>query len=173
MEHADGALPFMTNTHPSDRSDTQPDTPMTGMQVYDRLRRWVLATDPRIVRRFWPAPADGGAPESIRPFCPVCGVTLRPGEPIQVAIQIPGGRASEALDAESLMTLLTDLPIAPGELWYTVCRPCLVDRPRALRDPWLTERLEALVEAALLDRLRTGESPRCREMRQRRRSISR
>ena len=167
----------MTPPHPSDRPDTQPDTqpdtPVTGMQVYDRLRRWVLATDSRIVRRFWPAPADGGGPESVRPFCPACGVTLPPGEPVQVAIHNPGGRASDAVDAESLMARLTDLPIGPGELWYTVCRPCLVDRPRTLRDPWLTERLESLVEEALLDRLRTGESPRCRELRQRRRSISR
>jgi hypothetical protein len=158
----------MSERHPSDL----PDTPVAGTQVYDRLRRWVLATDPRVVRAFWPAPADEGGPDSVCPYCPVCGVTLQHGASIQVAIQIPGGRDGATLDAEALMARLADLPIAPGELWYTVCRPCLLNRPGSLRDPWLTERLESLVDAALQDRLRIGPSPRCRQLRHRRRSSS-
>lgn len=131
----------MTPAHPS----YPPDTPEARRQVYARVRRWMAATDPRIVQRFWPAQPDG----SRRPWCPVCGVTLPDGRPSQVALRLPAGPAREALAAGGLEALTSALPIEPGELWYSVCLSCRQDRPRTYSDRWLSERLDTLVEEAL------------------------
>jgi hypothetical protein len=126
-------------------SSYPPDTPEKRRRVYDRVRRWQAATDPRIVQRFWPVQPDG----SRHPWCPVCGVTVPDGVSSQVAVHLPPGPAREALAVGGLEALTLDLPIEPGELWYSVCRPCLQDRSRTQSDRWLPERLHVLVDEAL------------------------
>jgi hypothetical protein len=122
-----------------------PDTSQKRLCVYDRVRRWQAATDPRIVRRFWPVQRDG----SRRPYCPVCGVTVPEGRASQVAVHLPPGPAREALAVGGLAALTPELPIEPGELWYSVCRACLQDRSRIQSDRWLPEWLRVLVDEAL------------------------
>ena len=118
----------------------------TRLQVYHRLRRWVLVTDLRIVRRFWPSPSD----DPRHPRCPVCGVTQLHPESLQAALQLPAGRrASQALAAGGLAALTSEIPIEPGELWYLVCRACLQTEPRTHRARWLPERLQTLIDEAL------------------------
>ncbi len=136
---------------------TDPMYPLeTRLQVYARLRRWVLVTDPRIVRRFWPAPSD----DSRHPRCPVCGVTQLHPESLQAALQLPAGRrASRALAAGGLEALTAAVPIEPGELWYLVCRACLQTGPRTHRAQWLPERLQTLIEEALTSDSTPGPPP--------------
>ncbi len=128
-------------------SPTDPTSTLeTRLQVYHRLRRWVLVTDPRIVRRFWPAPSDASRP----PRCPVCGTTQLHREALQAALQLPAGRrASQALAAGGLAALTPEIPIEPGELWYLVCHACLQTRSRPHCARWLSERLQTLIDEAL------------------------
>jgi hypothetical protein len=122
----------------------RPETPKARMRIYDRMRRWVIETDPRIVRRFWPARPEG----SVGPFCPVCGLTLEQDEPVQTAIHLPPGRARDAIRTGGLEALTPDMPIESGELWYTICLRCLQQRPGSQEDG-LLELLEAVADEAL------------------------
>jgi hypothetical protein len=131
-----------TLLHPTDPTSTR----KTRLQLYHRLRRWVLVTDPRIVRRFWPSPSDASRP----PRCPVCGTTQLHRESLQAVLQLPAGRrASQAFAAGGLEALTAEVPIEPGELWYLVCLACLQTGPRTRCARWLPERLRTLVDEAL------------------------
>jgi hypothetical protein len=135
-----------SNASPLSPPAGQAHTRKTCLQVYNRLRRWVLVTDPRIVRRFWPSPSDASRP----PRCPVCGVTQLHRESLQAALQLPAGRrASQTLAAGGLEALTSEIPIEPGELWYLVCHACLQTRSRAHSARWLSERLQTLIDEAL------------------------
>jgi hypothetical protein len=118
------------------------------VRAYDRLDRWTATTDLRVVRRLWPRqPGDAG-----RALCPGCGVTLRDGMLItlnQMADYLPAGPAQQALAAGDAEALTPALPIEPGELWCVVCLPCMEDYRQTPSDPWLSERLLALVDEAL------------------------
>ena len=141
-----------TLPHPTDHAYTC----KTRRQVYDRLRRWVLVTDPRIVRRFWLAPSDASRP----PRCPVCGTTQLHRESLQAALQLPAGRrASQAFAAGGLEALTSEVPIEPGELWYLVCLACLQVCPRTHSARWLPERLRTLVDEALTSNSTPGTRP--------------
>ena len=136
------------------------ETPKARMRIYDRMRRWVEATDPRIVRRFWPARPDG----SVGPYCPACGLILQQGEPIQTAIHLPSGRARDAIRAVGLEALTPDMPIEPGELWYTICLRCLQGH---LQSPDENDGLPELLEALADEALRSPRAPVSPERRQR------
>jgi hypothetical protein len=141
-----------TLPHPTDPTSAL----KTRLQLYDRLRRWVFVTDPRIVRRFWPSPSDASRP----PRCPVCGTTQPHRESLQAALQLPAGRrASQALAAGGLEALTAAVPIEPGELWYLVCLACLQTGPRTHSARWLPERLRTLVDEALTRDVTPGTRP--------------
>jgi hypothetical protein len=130
-------MPEMSPTRPADRV-----APAAGhQQVLDRVQRWAAATDPRIVRRLWPAPPDG-APHTV---CPGCGGTMPNGQLVtlnQPAAALPAGPAHQAPAAADVEALTPGLPIEPGELWCVVCLPCLERRG-------LSEHLLGLVDQAL------------------------
>jgi hypothetical protein len=118
------------------------------LQVSDRLHRWALATDPRIVRRLWPPPPTDLA----RPACPVCGVPVPDGEARGAAVELPPGPAREAraaLAAGGPEALTPALPIEPGERWYLVCRSCLGDGHRPAHDRGRAVGPQALVDEVL------------------------
>ena len=117
-------------------------------RVYSRLHRWADATDPRIVRRLWLRQPYGAK----RALCPSCGAILRDGMLVtfnQIAGLYPAGPAYQALAAGDVQALTPELPIEPGELWCIICLPCLEDYRQSPDDPWLSERLQALVDEVL------------------------
>jgi hypothetical protein len=124
------------------------DAPEVRARVLDRVHRWAVATDRRIVEGLWPRQPDGAA----RALCPGCGVILRDGMLItldQMATYFPAGPAQLALAAGDVESLTPGMPIEPGELWCLVCLPCIEDCRQTPSDPWLSERLLGLVDAAL------------------------
>ena len=127
----------LNQTYPAAPADTAEGHP----QVLDRVQRWATVTDPRIVRRLWPAQREGAQ----HALCPSCGGTMPDGMLVtlnQMVPYFPAGPAYQAITAGDVGPLTPDLPIEPGELWCVVCLPCLEDRG-------LSTRLLALVDAAL------------------------
>ena len=117
-------------------------------QVLNRVQRWATVTDPRIVRRLWPAQPDGAQ----HALCPSCGGTMPAGMLItlnQTTACSRAGPAQQALAVGNIEALTAAMPIEPGELWCVVCLLCLEDRARMLGGLGLTERLHALVAEAL------------------------
>jgi len=116
--------------------------------VYPPFYAFVTHADRRIVEGLWPRQPDGAA----RALCPGCGVILRDGMLItldQMATYFPAGPAQLALAAGDVESLTPGMPIEPGELWCLVCLPCIEDCRQTPSDPWLSERLLGLVDAAL------------------------
>ena len=132
-----GVMAEMNQTRPADRV-----APAAGhQQVLDRVQRWATVTDPRIVRRLWPAPPDGPQPT----VCPGCGGAMPDGMLVtlnQPAASLPAGPAHRARAAGDVEALTPGLPIEPGELWCVVCLSCLERRGRS-------EHLLGLVAQAL------------------------
>ena len=117
-------------------------------QVLDRVQRWATVTDPRIVRRLWPAQPDGAQ----HALCPSCGGTMPDGMLVtlnRTTARFRAGPAQRALAVGNLEALTAALPIEPGELWCVVCLPCLDGQARRVDGLGLTERLHALVDEAL------------------------
>jgi hypothetical protein len=117
-------------------------------QVLNRVQRWAAATDSHVVRRLWPAQPDGAQ----HALCPGCGGPLSDGMLItlnQTAGSVRAGPAQQALAAGDIGALTPELPLEPGELWCVVCLPCVEDYRQTPSEPWLSERLLGLVDAAL------------------------
>jgi hypothetical protein len=120
------------------------DTPEARRGVLARGHLWLQQADARIVRRFWVLEAG-----IVYPICPGCGLTLRDEAQGQVGLELPAGRAQTALKAGGLEALTLDLPIEPGELWYTTCHACLAGR--AVAPEKMGTRIQQLVTAALAE----------------------
>jgi hypothetical protein len=123
--------------------------------VLDRVQRWATVTDPRIVRRLWPAQPDGAQ----HALCPSCGGTMPNGMLVtlnQLAPYFPAGPAHEAITAGDVGALTPDLPIEPGELWRSDCTPSST-RHSAATDPSRSPRPSRHDDGAALT-LRSGRA---------------
>jgi hypothetical protein len=117
-------------------------------QVLERVQRWATTTDPRVVRRLWPAQPDGAQ----HALCPSCGGTMPDGMLVTLNHRVTGLKTSpiqRVIAAGAVEALTPALPIEPGELWCVVCLPCLEAGARTLYGRGLSKRLLTIVDVAL------------------------